>query len=283
MKSRFDGYTILEALIFLAVSGLLFAAIYPTFVGRDNKTKFTQSVRDLESKINDIINDVSTGYFPSSPTKCEVNGGIISFSGISTNDQQGTRKDCIFIGKVISFNEKSSETPTMDIITIVGKRTAENNSSPVTIAEATPTAVSPTPTIDDIEDLTETYQTTWGVPITKIVNLDNSAFPPNPEIGAIGIMFKLDSANISDQKSAELYPVSGIDRSSPLSRKTVVGVINGTNTWTKNDDFIICLDNPYTNDTEDVAAIRIEGQSNSIARAIFGKENIETEVGGVCG
>ena len=59
MKGRSYGYTILEALIFLAVSGLLFAAVYPSFVGRDNKTKFSQAVRDLDTKINDIMNDTS--------------------------------------------------------------------------------------------------------------------------------------------------------------------------------------------------------------------------------
>lgn len=264
MKSRMGGYTVLEALIFLAVSGILFAVVYPTFAGRDNKTKFSQSVRDLESKINDVGNDVTTGYYPSSDVQCRVNPGLpdnIQLGVAGGNDKQGARQDCIFVGKVLRFGDDSSpsEVAKMDIITLVGKRMVNKSKYPVNIAEATPTAVvSPV-------DLTETHTLVWGVPITSVKVLDGSPTPP--DTATIAIMTKLANSSVSaNTKNVDLFTVAS-SNSITQSRNDAASLIS-SNTWTAphSQGFLVCLDSPYS---DEKAAIKVSTGSASFAKAIF--------------
>ncbi len=265
MKSRIGGYTVLEALIFLAVSGILFAVVYPTFAGRDNKTKFSQSVRDLESKINDVSNDVTTGYYPSSDVRCEVSGTpeVIRLNsggvGIAT---QGSRQDCIFVGKVLRFGDDSSpsEVAKMDIITVVGKRMVNKSRYPANIADASPTAViSPV-------DLTETYSLDWGVPITSVKALDGSPTPP--DTATIAVMTKLANSSVSaDTKNIDLYRVASSDNIT-RTRSDTENFINTNTNWSSphTQGFLVCLDSPYS---DEKAAIKVSTGSATVAKAIF--------------
>ena len=60
---RSHGFTIVETMIVLAVSGALFTSAIFFIGGRQQKAEFTASVRNFETSINDIANDVSDGYF----------------------------------------------------------------------------------------------------------------------------------------------------------------------------------------------------------------------------
>jgi type II secretory pathway pseudopilin PulG len=265
MKSRNGGYTILEALIFLTVSGLLFALVYPSFASRDNSNKFSQSVNDMANKINDVINDVSTGYYPSADTRCIIvgsgAGSNINFNNGLPNSKQGTREDCIFVGKVVSFNINS---PSINIETMVGMREVNGNGpSPTTIALSKPVAVDPS-TSAPAPDVTEIYSSKWGVPVSRVGYLG-----PNPyntlTTPSIGIMLNLGANNLSSStKSLDLYRVNG----------NTVSNINDQARWSKNEKFVICMDDPNSNK---VAGIIIDSKNGTKARAVF--DNIVSEMG----
>jgi type II secretory pathway pseudopilin PulG len=274
MKTRSEGYTILEALIFLAVSGILFAVIYPTFIGRDNTEKFSQSVRDLESKINDTANDVSTGYFPASANRCSVNGsGRIVITG--SGSEQGTNVDCIFLGKALRFNN-DTDKPAMDIITVVGKKT-DDGAAIATIAGSDPTAVTPAAGYGFITDITEEYETKWRVAFTKTgyINGGGSVIPT----AGFSFLLKLDgSGSTSDTKNVDIYNLEGTTFGD--DRATTATEINSdSNTWSEKGKFIICMTSPYNNNQK--AAILISNTSANIAKALF-DDNIDTETGVVC-
>ncbi len=75
MNRSDNGYTIVEAMIFLAVSGVLFVSAMAAVSGQQQKTQFYQSIRDLDSNIRDKINEVGSGTFGNSLNlKCRVNG-----------------------------------------------------------------------------------------------------------------------------------------------------------------------------------------------------------------
>lgn len=96
------GFTIIETMITLAISGVLLVAVMATMSGQQGKTEFSQLVRVFESSLQDITNDVSTGYsaYPIGDQTCYYDG-----SGQHLTDGSfppgATR--CIFAGKAIQF------------------------------------------------------------------------------------------------------------------------------------------------------------------------------------
>ncbi|MBI3624088.1 hypothetical protein HY218_00480, partial [Candidatus Saccharibacteria bacterium] len=56
-----NGFTIVESMIFLAVTGTLMLVAFLMINGKQAQAQFATGVRDFNSKIEDIINDISTG------------------------------------------------------------------------------------------------------------------------------------------------------------------------------------------------------------------------------
>jgi len=99
------GYTVVETLIFLAVSSFIFISAVMLISGRQARTQFQTGVRTFETQLADIANDVATGYYqnPSVTSGCSGTGGVLSFSG--ANPGLGENLDCIFIGTVVKFGD----------------------------------------------------------------------------------------------------------------------------------------------------------------------------------
>jgi type II secretory pathway pseudopilin PulG len=150
-QNALAGYTIIEVLIFLAVSGGLLVSVMTLVSGQQQKTQFTTGVRDFESKMQDLINDVETGFFPSSSdlgcsvTGMETNSAARPQVVDSSSREQGTNQDCVFLGKAIQFYRGSGgEVTDYRAMTIAGKRldfnTTENKAEePNSLEEAVPT------------------------------------------------------------------------------------------------------------------------------------------------
>ncbi len=119
------GYTIFEVMIVLAVSSLLFILAVTAVNGQQTKTENPQAVRDLESLVNDVANDITTGYFPDTNANlsCTVPAGSNYPQFNAATASQGTNKDCTFIGKAIQFRNNG----TIDIYTLAGNRLYSGN------------------------------------------------------------------------------------------------------------------------------------------------------------
>lgn len=117
------GYTIIEVMIFLAVSGglLTFAALFIS--GQQDKTQFNQSIRDTESQIKDIINDVSTGYYANTGNfQCSAaDDDTPPLITPGTNDQ-GANLGCIFVGRAVQFAVNGTSGQGFNIYTIAGRQ-----------------------------------------------------------------------------------------------------------------------------------------------------------------
>ncbi|HEY1064065.1 MAG TPA: hypothetical protein VGE30_02075 [Candidatus Saccharimonadales bacterium] len=125
-RGRGAGYTVLETLIFLAVTGAMFASAMAFISGRQARTEFAAAVRDFEASMNDIANDVATGYYVNAledgrQIDCTVVGGDIVLGG-TAGDEQGTNKGCIFIGRALLFNSTSYQKEQYATMTMVGKQ-----------------------------------------------------------------------------------------------------------------------------------------------------------------
>lgn len=122
MKLAVYGYTVIEALMFLAISAGLFVSVNALISGRQAETEFNTGVRDFENSLQDVMNDVATGFYNSfDDISCTGTPGNYT---IGTGGVKGTNSNCTFVGKAIQFSPSFGTTPrgTVNVFTIIGQR-----------------------------------------------------------------------------------------------------------------------------------------------------------------
>jgi len=168
-KRKQNGYTVIEVMIVLSVSSVLFAAAIAGYSRQNSKTQFTNAVRDIEITVQDILNDVSTGYYPnSSEFSCSRSAGSPATPLLddSSSADQGTNQDCIFLGKAVDLSDGS-----FTAYTIVGLRNdADDEEIPPTNVENAQNRTIPI-------DGTFADHTLHASINTRIIALPNSANP----------------------------------------------------------------------------------------------------------
>ncbi len=161
IKSRFSknksGYTIVEVMIVLAVSGMLLAVALTVFRGTSQKTQFEQAVNDLSSKIENSIRDVSNEVFPESTQyKCSFGPTLTPLSA-GASQAQSTNQDCIYLGKMFVIHPG---TTNMDIYAVLGNRKCNgpsNSSCPAGQIATQFIDTYPTPASNIGGEIKETY------------------------------------------------------------------------------------------------------------------------------
>lgn len=147
--NKHGGYTLIEVMIFLAVSGLLFLIAALAINGKQSQADFFLGVGDFKTKLDDVINDISTGYYPDAggSYQCSYRGGSagnpITFTA-GTNTTQAKHKDCVFLGKVLYFDvgpPSGPGTPNFSVITVAGGRLNSLGADTTSLAQAHPVAV----------------------------------------------------------------------------------------------------------------------------------------------
>lgn len=119
------GYTIIEVMIFLLISSALLGSATTMISGKQERTLFTQTVTTFDQKLKDILNDVSTGYYPTDESfGCRLIGAgpteQIDFSGVR---EQGTNTGCLFLGRATEFVWPGRH---YDTYTLVGSQNGTN-------------------------------------------------------------------------------------------------------------------------------------------------------------
>lgn len=124
-----SGYTIVEVMLFLAISTAMFASVVTALNFQNRRSQFTESVQTFNQKLIDVLNDVDTGYFPSnSDFKCDLVGGTPAITGGAGNNvEQGKNENCIFAGKAIQLSPDSQGADKFKIYTLVGARVTNNS------------------------------------------------------------------------------------------------------------------------------------------------------------
>jgi prepilin-type N-terminal cleavage/methylation domain-containing protein len=112
------GYTIIEVMIVLLISGVMFLIASEFIGGKEQTTAFTQGVNTMASQIQNTIQEVIAGQYSDIPLSCTFNGvGSQTIPGIGTNSQ-GTNPECVFLGKIIRFTGQNS--PNYEVISLAG-------------------------------------------------------------------------------------------------------------------------------------------------------------------
>jgi type II secretory pathway pseudopilin PulG len=200
LKTR--GYTIIEVMIVFAVTGAILLVAMMAVSGQQAKAEFTQSINDIQAQINDVINNVATGYYSSAGSfKCVASASSPTVPEITGDaSSQGTNQDCTFIGRAIQFAVNGNPNA-YNIYNIVGLRLKDGINSPKTLSEAKPTAVAPGATTHtSVPSVIESSTLQGGLKAVTMKYNDGSDHP----INAIGFMSSL--AQTSSQK-VNLVPI----------------------------------------------------------------------------
>lgn len=229
-KTRQKGYTVIEVMIVLSVSAVLFAAAIVGYSRQNAKTHFTNAVRDMEVTLQDVLNDVSTGFYPSSEDFVCARSGSPAVTHIrppAPDDpppNQGTNQDCIFLGKAVDI-----ETGSMTVYTIAGLR----NKSTDQDARST--------TLQEAENRLVRQDGTFGRHILNAsIGEVRVITPPAIELGGFAVISGFGDAGGSGGAGATTNQVSIASINNSYNFSSSTGrVLNNSD---GNKDIIICIE-----------------------------------------
>lgn len=142
------GFTIVETMIFLAISALMFILAIGAMSGKQQQTEFNTSVGTLKSELNLVLSNVSNGNYIDQVggqyIVCNATvSGTVSIS-LSLSPPTSVNNGCTVIGEVIEFSSNSSGQ-IYYVVPVFGCNYAKCNSangSSTNITQAEPTMSS---------------------------------------------------------------------------------------------------------------------------------------------
>lgn len=234
------GYTIIEVMIVLAVSAALLGSSVTLINQQNRRTAFNQTVRDLELKIQDILNDVDTGFYPTNNNfSCIASSTAGTAPTITANpNEQGKNEGCIFIGKALHFAPALDSDSLINIYTVVGrKNTGSLSSSTVTdMVSAKPIAIyGQENTAYDTYNLSNALRVsrvyfpnsggvnTWGIGILSSFGGSTSS-----ESGNVNVLLS-NIPNMTNREAPNTFDSAGVQR------------LSNSDVGTANNGVVICL------------------------------------------
>lgn len=173
------GFTIVETLIVLAVTSVLLISAMLLISGRQNTTLFQTGVNDLRQKLQQVINETASGYYPNQGNvSCtrSTSGPALS----SATKALGSNGHCTFVGAVIVMSPQPAlDNKRMVIYPLAGLR--QYNDAGVyrdarSIKEARPTAIAPVSVGDGLPDARTSY-TFQNISLVSSRGVNNRSVP----------------------------------------------------------------------------------------------------------
>ncbi len=166
------GFTIVETLIFLAVSSAILVSALVLVGGSQREAQFNTAMNDVNEQITKVINNVANGYYPNQGRGCEVVGNNLQLSGSS---DLGQSVDCVYMGMIIEFNKQEN----FRVYSVAGAR--KHNG-----VVNTEMANSKATTLPDFQELPLKY----GLTVESITPIGETT----PEYNSIGFFTSLGSS-----------------------------------------------------------------------------------------
>ena len=223
-RKNTGGFTIVETLIVLAVTGLLFVSAVLLINGRQNKTQFQTAINNLVQQVQQVINETQSGYYAGSNNfSCTSTAGAVNLAPGNTVNGQ-----CIFVGKVLQFGTRT-DPGQLIVYPLVGSR-----GSNMAIAATNPVAA---------------YDAANGVDASSVVTMQNGLTPvgsggswgmyyngtPASQTGAMGFIAgdnsgnfaSLDSSGAGFSSGSQQVSLYAVKNSTPdMDKPSMVSAIN---------------------------------------------------------
>lgn len=114
------GFTIIEVMLFLAISAALAAALMGGWSLAVNTQSYKDSVVSLKTKLQEqYTNAVAVQNDRSGALSCNNSGGVVSISGTGSESARGA-SDCVVLGRYISADGASAGGGALTIEPILG-------------------------------------------------------------------------------------------------------------------------------------------------------------------
>lgn len=208
------GYTIVEVLIFMAVSGLMFVMAIVFVSGKQSSVEFRQGLFDVNAEIRSVVNDIADGRFDGlsfgGNTRCRANtaGGppVIDTAGTAEQGANGGPEGCIFLGKVMQFNVSdygSDSRNYFSTFTVAGRQVDASGLAVTDFSAASPTAIHSYPGGRSTKNLTNSSQLQSGLESTGMFYCSGTLCATRQSIGAIGFFGSFNPALGTSSTSAQ--------------------------------------------------------------------------------
>lgn len=163
MQKGVNGFTVIEVMIVMTITAVMFVIAILAFQGQEPKVRFSQGVRDIEARIKQYITEVHNGInLDSLKYNCTINASkrpkLSQPTLPSLPNGQGKNYDCIFLGKAFQVFPNTTDRDKIGVITVLGRRLNDSGVTVNSITEA-----NPEPMFASDLDLTETYTNSYGI------------------------------------------------------------------------------------------------------------------------
>jgi len=125
------GFTLVETMIVLAVTGVLFVSAAVLINGKQNRTQFTTAINGFQQQMQQLVNETANGFYPQKTAFSCSRGASAPplLTAQALGDHQGQNPDCIFMGKVIQFAVIGTDPQLYTIFPIIGNRLDTTNAT----------------------------------------------------------------------------------------------------------------------------------------------------------
>lgn len=285
-RDKNKGFTILEVLIVLAVTMVMFFISAAFVNGRQGQVEFNNSVAEFKSRLTSVIDNTLNGNYPDQKFTCTGNNPttplqpVISITGTPSDTGQGTHDNCLFLGKVLEF------TPTMlNVYTVFGNSIDNTNPAiPVPINSYSQQGAKPV--VAPLTQLTVSYpyvgsakvvcqQFGMTTPIQTSMSSTCSPSATETNLGGLALLFgnnqynnqqltdvALDTSQASPGSPGYASGINTIKGKSAIETSTYINPLGGTQ---------ICLASSSSNQS---ALFTIGGNGNEDSVSEIGFEDL---------
>lgn len=189
-KARTRGFTIVEVMIVLAVTGAMFLMAVVLISGRQARTEFQVGVRTVQTQLQKVITEAKAGYYPTQANfTCTVTISTdpLSIATSAAGNAQGSHDSCIFIGKALVLSGDK-----LYVYSLAGARKSSTGADVTTPQEAQVTAIAPADStqVGIVPDATVGITMPSGITLVKAS--DNGTLAPHTTFG-VAVLSSLNS------------------------------------------------------------------------------------------
>jgi prepilin-type N-terminal cleavage/methylation domain-containing protein len=263
-RAETDGFTIVEVLIVLAITAVMFLGAVLLISGKQNQTEFDQAIHEVQTEIQQTIGDVSNGYFPNANNFTCTAGASGPLIAAGTGSGQGTNSGCTFIGKVIQFGVSGTNPEQYAVYSVAGLQQDSSGNDVTTLSAAVPTVIAPStanPSVPNDSILTALEN---GLTTYQAKTISNGS-----KIGAVAFISSLAPTSITQPgaQHVNLIPIAGstLGMNGITAANTINSALQGSPTMNPSGGAQICFVSATTNQS---GLITIGGNDSTLSVAL---------------